>query len=79
MRLILELKPLPCPEKEANQNDIPQGIYHAREYVCEEEVLELHWSEGGDHNVVECLQEFLPRSQVEDMEGQAAQEDEGND
>jgi agmatine/peptidylarginine deiminase len=69
------LKPLSCPKKEANQNDIPQGISHAREYVCEEKVLELHWAEGGDQDVPECLQELLPRSQVEDVEGEEAQED----
>jgi len=79
VRLILELKPLPGPEEETNQNYVPQRIYHAREYVCEEKVLELHWAERGDQDVPECLQKLLSRSQVEDVEGEEAQEDKGND
>ena len=79
MRLILELKPLPCPEEEANQNYVPQRIYHAREYVCEKKVFELHWAKGGDQDVPQCLQELFPRSQVEDVEGEEAQDDEGDD
>jgi hypothetical protein len=53
---------LPCPEEEANQNYVPQRIYHAREYVCDKKVFELHWAEGGDQDVPQCLQELFPRS-----------------
>jgi hypothetical protein len=79
MSFFFEEKPLSGPEKEAYKNDISQGIYHASEYVCEEEVLELDWTEGRYQDMPQRLQELQSRSQVEDVEGKAAQEGEDDD
>lgn len=76
---LLDVIPLPRSKQEYSQYGIPERRHHAREYVCEEKVLEFHWPEWCYHYVPKSLQELGPRSQIEDVEREAAQDDEDYD